>query len=219
MRMANRLALALGTVVLLSAPALAQQRGGFGRGMGGGLMLLGNKGVQQELKLDAAQTEKVNSYVQETRAKRQEQFQKLQDLSQDERRTKMQELAKAANEETQKALKDLLTPTQLTRFNQIDLQQRGVMGAVADPELRSKLKITEDQNKQIQTLTEAFSAAAQEIRQKNQGDFQEIMKQTAPLRKETTDKITALLTEDQTKLWKDMTGEPYEVKFEPRPAN
>jgi hypothetical protein len=217
--MANRLALALGTVVLLSAPALAQQRGGFGRGMGGGLMLLGNKGVQQELKLDAAQTEKVNSYVQETRAKRQEQFQKLQDLSQDERRTKMQELAKAANEETQKALKDLLTPTQLTRFNQIDLQQRGVMGAVADPELRSKLKITEDQNKQIQTLTEAFSAAAQEIRQKNQGDFQEIMKQTAPLRKETTDKITALLTEDQTKLWKDMTGEPYEVKFEPRPAN
>ena len=46
------------------------------------------------------------------------------------------------------------------------------------------------------------------------------MKKITELRKEANDKATALLTEDQKKSWKDLTGEPFEYKPEPpRPRN
>jgi len=46
----------------------------------------------------------------------------------------------------------------------------------------------------------------------------EAMKKMADLNKEIMGKVTALLTEDQKKTWKEMTGEPFEYKFE-APAN
>jgi Spy/CpxP family protein refolding chaperone len=213
--MASRLALGLGAVMLLSAPAWAQRPGGFGMGGGGGVMLLGNQGVQKELGLSSEQTEKVAKYVEETSAKRREQFQKLQDLPEAERREKGQEMMKAAAEETQKALKDLLKPAQLQRFNQISLQQRGV-GAFADPEVRAKMSFTEDQGKEVQALATSLQTESREIMQNNPGNFEEARKQLEHLRKAKMDKVMALLTPDQKKTWKELTGEPFEVKFEPR---
>jgi Spy/CpxP family protein refolding chaperone len=215
MRMVSRMVLAVGAVVLLGTPAMAQ-RGGGGFGMGGG-MLLSNKGVQQELKLDASQTEKVNKFVEESRAKRQEQFQALQGLSQEERQAKMPEIMRAANEETQKALKGMLKPEQITRFNQISLQQQGVM-AFADPQVVDKLKLTPDQTQQVKDVADSFRTESREIFQSNQDNREEAMKQMTALRKSKMDKVSALLTADQKKTWKEMTGEPFEVKFEPRPG-
>ena len=39
------------------------------------------------------------------------------------------------------------------------------------------------------------------------------------LRKETMDKVTGVLTADQKKAWKEMTGEPFQVQFQPRNPN
>ena len=40
------------------------------------------------------------------------------------------------------------------------------------------------------------------------------MQKMETLRKETMEKATAVLTADQAKTWKEMTGAPFEVKFE-----
>jgi hypothetical protein len=215
MRTASRIALTLGALMLLCAPAWAQ-RPGFGMGgVGGGLQLLANAGVQKELGLDSAQLEKVTKYVEEARAKQRDERQKLQDLPDDERRQKGQELMRASAEETQKALKDLLKPAQLQRFNQISLQQRGVM-AFADPEVRSKLKLSDDQAQEVQSIVTAFGTESREIFQSNQGNFEEARKQLEPLRKAKFDKVMSLLNSDQKQTYKELTGEPFEVKFEPR---
>lgn len=218
MRNACRVAFALGAVVLLSTPAWAQRPGGPGM-FGGGGRLLGNAGVQKEIGLDAQQIEKANKFVEEFGAKQRERFQGLQDLSQDERQAKMQELMKTANEETQKAIKEILKPEQVKRFNQIEMQQRGLR-AFMDPEVRTKMKLTEDQGQEIRSLGETLQSESRDIREKNQGDFQEIMKQMNALNKAKMEKVIALLTDDQKKTWKELTGEPFEVKFEPprRPA-
>lgn len=39
------------------------------------------------------------------------------------------------------------------------------------------------------------------------------------LRKEALEKVVASLTDDQKKSWKELTGEPFEIKFERRPNN
>ncbi len=53
-----------------------------------------------------------------------------------------------------------------------------------------------------------------EIFQNAQGNFREAGEKAGALRKETMEKVMALLTDEQKKAWKDMTGEPFEVRFE-----
>ena len=43
-----------------------------------------------------------------------------------------------------------------------------------------------------------------------QADADAAMKKRAEITKATTEKATALLTDDQKKAWKDLTGDPFE---------
>jgi hypothetical protein len=216
----RKLALALGAVALLSGPALAQQRGGFGMGMGGPLMLIGNEGVQKEIGLDAQQIEKVNAFVEEQREKQRDVFQKLQDLPQDERREKGRELMTSFNAEVQKGLKPILKPEQAKRFEQIRLQTMGI-AAFTEPEVRDKLKLNDSQQSTIRELLQSQGEEQREIFQNAQGNFEEARKQLTTMRKQKMDKAMAALTDDQKSTWKDMIGSPYEVQFQPprRPNN
>ncbi len=214
----RKLVLGFGGLALLCTPAFAQGQGrGFGGMMGGGgAMLLGNPGVQKELKFTEEQTSKAQTALTEIREAHQEESQALRspDLDQAERQTKMAALSKAMLSEATKALS--LTETQTKRLHQISLQFRRAQ-AFTDPEVAKDLKITDDQKKQIQELVTESGAKAQEIRQANQDDRAEAMKQVQALQKETGTKVMALMTDDQKKAWKEMTGTPYEVVFAPRP--
>src|SRR5713101_3286887 len=110
MRRFSRVAIVFGLALLLAVPAAAQQRQrgqGQGRGQGrggfGGVgMLIGNEGVQKELKLDASQVEKAQAAVTKVREKHQDEFAKLQDLSQEERGAKMGAIQQTISAETYK---------------------------------------------------------------------------------------------------------------------
>ena len=80
---------------------------------------MANKSVQEELKLDDAQKQKVEELNQTTRATLQE---KTKDLQGDDRRAKMPAIMKEVNEATEKALAGTLKPGQIKRLKQIQLQ-------------------------------------------------------------------------------------------------
>ena len=189
----------------------------MGGGPGGGLMLLTNKSVQQELKVDDTQAEKLNSFAQGLREKQGEQFQKLQDLSQEERRAKMQELGQAMSAEIRKGLTDLLKPEQVKRFEQIQLQQMGVLGAPAMPRVQEALNLTDDQKSKLRSIQEEQQESMRELFQGggSGGDRAAAMQKISELRKKGNDKAMALLTDSQKASWKDLTGEPFEVRIEP----
>jgi hypothetical protein len=217
MRATFKVFLALGLAALLASPALAQgqRKGGFGRGggmFGGPGGLVSNKSVQKELKLTDDQAKKATEAVQAVREKHQEEFQGLRDLSPEERGEKMRELTKTMNDEQMKALADILNADQIKRLKQISLQARGNQ-AFADAEVQKDLKLTDDQKDKIKTINEDFGQEMRSLFQSG-GDFQENQKKMASMRKEAMDKVVAVLTDDQKKAWKDMTGEPFEVKFE-----
>ena len=50
------------------------------------------------------------------------------------------------------------------------------------------------------------------------GDRQAVMQAGTKIRKETNTKAMALMTDDQKKAWKELTGEPFEIVPGPRPA-
>jgi Spy/CpxP family protein refolding chaperone len=192
-------------------------RGGFGGpggGMGGGALLT-NKSVQQELKLTDEQAKKVDEAVKGVREKHQDDFQALRDLSPEERREKGGALMQKVSEETHKALAGVLRPEQEKRFKQIELQARGTQ-AFSEPEVQKHLKLTDDQQEKLKTIAED---AGKEMRSLFQGggrggNPEEARKKMAELRKETMDKAMSVLNADQKAQWKEMTGEPFEVRFE-----
>lgn len=207
--------LSLGVLALLTSSASAQ---GFGRfGGGGGAMLLSNKGVQQEIKLTADQQKKVQALSEVLGEKMTGIREKLQDVPQEERQAKRMELMKPINDEMKKSLAEIVTPAQLARFNQIVLQQSNIQ-AFSDPEVVAKLKITDDQKSKIQDIAMGAMERRRELFQGFQDDREGTMKKLADLNKELMGKCAAFLSDTQKATWKDMVGEPYEVKFEPPPG-
>src|SRR5262249_47297403 len=163
----------------------------------------------KELKLDQDQTDKVKAAVQQVQDKHKDEFAKLRDLGQDERRTKTQELNRTVSEETLKAAGDILKPEQVKRLKQIELQQAGAR-AFTRAEVQKELALKDDQKEKIKTINDD---AAKETRELNQGgNAQGNREKLAALRKQTMEKIDAVLTDEQKKSWKEMTGEPFAMQ-------
>jgi Spy/CpxP family protein refolding chaperone len=204
----RRVLLALVAGGFITAFALAQ----FGpRGGGGGAgMLLGNSGVQKELKLTDDQTAKVKDYLEKSRAKMQEAFQAGD-------REKAQEVMKEVAQETDKFIKDTLKEDQVKRLKQIQRQVAGP-NAFSDEEVAKALKLTDEQKEDIKKINEELGTARREAFQGggfNDPDKRaETQKKLTNLNKEAMDKITKMLTPDQKKEWKEVTGEPFEFRPE-----
>ena len=66
----------------------------------------------------------------------------------------MQEMGQAMNAEVRKGLTDILKPEQVKRFEQIQLQQMGVLGAPAMPRVQEALNLTDDQKSKLRTIQE-----------------------------------------------------------------
>jgi hypothetical protein len=214
MRNVIRGMLVLGLVIVLAQPSLAQQRQrGRGQGQGGVGGLLTNPSVQKELKLDEDQTTKIKEAVQQVRDKHKDDFAKLQDLGQDERPAKQRELNQTVAKETMAAVSNILKPEQLKRLHQIELQQAGTR-AFTMPEVEKALTLTAEQKEKIKSIAEDSNKEMRELRQGGQSNQEKI----AALRKETNDKVQAVLTDEQKKTWKDLTGEPFTMQRARRPG-
>jgi Spy/CpxP family protein refolding chaperone len=195
------LVLAIAAVACGTAQAQQRQRpGGGAGGFGGPLFLLGQKSVQEELKLSDEQVKQVK----ELADKQRESLQGLRDLSQEERQTKMQEAAKTND----KAISKLLKPEQYKRVRQIALQQQGSR-ALSNEEVAKALKISEEQKDKIKEIqTKAF----EEMR--GLGRDEEARKKRQEMMKATNEQVMGVLTAEQKTKLKEMQGEPFTGKIE-----
>src|SRR5271165_4769003 len=151
MRFFGTLALAIGGLVLLASPALAQNRGGGGFG-GGAAGFLMAPNVQKDLKLTDAQVRKVQETLRDVRERHQTEYSALRDASPDVRWTKMATLNETVSDEVKKALS--FSAEQSKRYDQISLQAHGVQ-AFANRTVDEKLKLTSDQKSKIREIVEA----------------------------------------------------------------
>ena len=215
MRTLCKTIVALGLVALMAGPAMAQQGRGGGRGeFGGGLgMLLKNASVQQELKLDATQTEKAKEVAEKAREKFQAKRESLEDLRGEGRFKKMQEFNKEVNAGVNKEIEAFLTKEQIHRLHQIQRQVQGAH-AFADEHVQDKLKLSDDQKTEIREIVHASSAEAHKIWEDSQGDREAMMAKMDEHRKETLAKVESKLTDEQKAAWKEMLGDPFKIKWE-----
>ena len=210
------IALALCVVFAQCAPAQTgrgQGRGGGqGRFGGGGLTLLAIPEVQKELKMTPEQVDKVQAKQAVTRQTMQDAggAQGLRNLSQEDRQKligKMQEIQK-------KAVSEILNADQQKRFRQLELQQAGP-GAFARKDVADELKLTKEQSDKISAIQREQQQATRnaregiDIQNMSDEDRQKLQAKTAEIQKASHEKVVAVLTAEQQKQWKEMTGEPF----------
>jgi Spy/CpxP family protein refolding chaperone len=208
MRGLGKVSLALGLAVVVASPAMAQ-RGPGGRGGG----LLTNKSVQEELKLDKDQVDKLTAALTKFREDNKDEFAKLRD--QNTSREDREAVMKKMREGTQKIAADILKPEQMKRLKQIELQQEGVRG-LANPDTEKALKLTDKQKEELKAIAEDLQKQQRELFQGGGGRGEEARKKMMELRKEKMDAALKVLTDEQKKTYKELTGAPFEVKFEQR---
>ena len=142
------------------------------------------------------------------REKFQEERGKLQDLDPQERMPKMMELMAKEADETYAALAKEWKPEQVKRLKQLGVQQMG-LNAFTNPSVDKVLKLTDEQKEKVRTLNGEQREEMQGIFQGG-GDQAENQKKMAAMRKDFLAKGVAMLTDDQKKEWKELTGEPFE---------
>jgi hypothetical protein len=127
----------------------------------------------------------------------------------------MREIGPEINASAIKSAGEFLKAEQVTRLKQIRHQVMGPM-AFSDSEIAQKLNLTDAQKTAIQEIGQA-AREKMPSREDFQSDREAAMKKMQEVNKETLSQIVAKLNDEQQKTWKDLTGDPFEIKFEPRP--
>jgi Spy/CpxP family protein refolding chaperone len=209
--------LGLSLAAVSASPALAQGRGGFGRG-GGFAMLLGNASVQKELKLDDEQTTKAKDLGQKLMTEMRE---KTADLSQEDRREKMPAIMKEVNATAMKSAGEFLKADQVARLKQIYIQTQGIR-AFADEEVAKKMNLTDTQKSDIKTISDETMEEMRGVpfgQDQSEEERAANAKKRAEINKGALDKVTAKLNDEQQKSYKELIGAPFKLEMNPRPSN
>jgi hypothetical protein len=169
------------------------------------LMLLRQKSVQSDLKIDAELGKKIVDFTN----KEFEAWKEAQNLGEADRERKIQEL-RSANE---KFLADNLSEAQRKRLDQIRWQVTGLQ-QLNTPEVAKLLNLTAEQQTKFKELRdEARTQLEQIFDPKNRESRTEMLKK---FREETDKKVEAVLTDEQKAKAREMVGEPFngELSFE-----
>ena len=169
------------------------------------LLLLRQKSVQQELKLDNVTLRKVYEFTH----KQHEAFKETLKGGAEDRKQKLMEMEK----ENKQFLADNLTPEQRKRLFQITLQVTG-LHEINRPEVARALNLTEEQQQKFKELQQEHRKQLEEVIHPKGRESR--TEKLAKLREDTRDKIRAILTDEQKEKVRELVGEPFkgEIVFE-----
>jgi hypothetical protein len=168
--------------------------------------LLLNESVQKELKLSDEQLLKVKEVIHDVRQKHRPEMEKLRD------RLKLLEMMRASGEEVLKRMDGILNAEQIRRLKQIRRQKDGLR-AFSDKEVEAMLRLTEEQKSRIKGLAEELSQRSKQTLEEGAGsNFESALRKLAALRKDLLQKAVDGLNAEQKKTWKELTGEPFEIR-------
>ena len=203
-------------------PGGRQRRPSFGGpgGFGGMslLMLARNEAVQKEIEIvddQKAQIEKLVEQMRGQRGQRGGDRPNFREMSEEQRQKFFQEMRERREKQVEEAnekLKKILLKPQVERLEEIRIQLMG-LGALNDPEVAKKLKITEAQQEKMQEARESMRESMRtEMRELfRSGDRDKIREKMAGLRKKVEEKVLAVLDSGQKAQFEKIKGEPFEM--------
>ncbi len=162
--------------------------------------LFASKPVRDELKLTDEQGKKIYRIVRE---------------AYDKNRRQIGKAKQEARENLDKALPDILRAEQVKRLEQIKLQLSGII-PFAQPEVQQKLKLTDKQKEEMQTIADDVK---KDIRKaiESAGNLREKVQSVLKfpqIRAEAVQRAVDKLSNQQKKTWGEMVGDKFEFPFD-----
>lgn len=200
-----------------SASEALAQRQGSRRGDNASLAsLLSIPEVLKEINVSDEQKGQVEKMIEDLRAARgggggnRGDFQNLSD---EERRARIEEMRKQREERSQKeedAAKLILKPEQLDRLNELRLQRAGA-SALERTAVADKIGLTQEQKDKIASISqEARRGGGGFNRDASQEERRQAAAEARERREKTNAEILALLTPEQKTKWEEMQGEKFD---------
>lgn len=188
-----------------------------GRGPRGGAMdlfgLLRDERVRKAVNVTEEEEAYLGILAEEFRDQDRAFFEKMRDLSDEERRDQFRERMEKRNAETDEKIGEIMGAERLKRLKQIQFQAAGPM-ALFSPRVADQLQLTEAQRDQIRGQMRSGGERMREIFS-GTNDPEERRAAFRDFRKEQEAQMLALLTAEQKKKWQEMKGEPVGFEFEP----
>lgn len=227
-----------------------------GMGFGGGPMMGNNNPlqsnpmgllqrveVQKELGLSVRQKEQITELQTGSRDMMRQRmgqvfqgqdFQNMRNLSREERQAKMQEMqpqiqaAMAAFQgELSDKMKEILTPEQMTRLHQLDLQRRGPL-SLADAKVADEIKLAPANRTEVAKIVADYQQQTGEVMRaafqgaQASGQFPDFQSKLSPV-KQKMDKtkktaeasVVALLSDEEKAAWTAAQGDPFTFRADP----
>lgn len=167
------------------------------------ILLLTDPAVLDDLRVHPEQRKEIEELIRRLSDQRLEPFRDFRRLSAEERRQRFLDLARANDA----AVQSVLTRDQIRRLRQIALQRQGPL-AFREADVIAALRLTLEQRDQIHAIeAETFFVRGDSGRHNPAGPGS---RRTSDEQiRAAMDRILNLLTPEQRRIWRDMTGEPY----------
>lgn len=176
--------------------------------------------VQKDLRLSGEQVEKVNAWSAEQGAKTREALRAkvdaLKDVPVEKRAEALAPFRAEVNAAAYRDLEKILTPAQVRRLRQIEIQVNGP-AAFQRPDVAAALKLTDAQKQKVGRILDDAAAKSRQITKELRlvrSDSPEagvILKKLDAVRTAAADDIQKELTEEQRAAWKELTGAPFDT--------
>jgi len=161
--------------------------------------------VAQELALSAQQLEVLNRITTQLQGRYSPRLNAFTNLSAAERAARTQELINEYNAQWDRLAADVLNTRQMTRYNQLALQSRGLQ-AFGDTSVQSRLNLTAQQRQQLQALLARATQQANQFQQTRWNNADVAAHLADIYQRQWWQTANGILQPSQRTLWATMTG-------------
>jgi hypothetical protein len=166
-------------------------------------------GVRQQLNLNGTQYNSLNQGYQNAYTRYQQGLNNLNtaNLSPQQREMQQQQLEAQFNQDLSGSVNSTISNPQMqSRFNQLNRQYQG-FNAFNDPSVRQQLNLSQDQIRQLRTLSGNWRQQLQQLRQNGQNTADPAAWQQ--LQQQYATQLNGVLTPAQQRMWSQQTGKAY----------
>jgi hypothetical protein len=165
-------------------------------------------GVPQTMQLTKQQIEQLDKVSEDLRSRTERQLRAANALSPQERAARVQQLNQQYQNEWSKAARAALNENQFNRYRQLQYQYGG-FESLNDPDLQRRLSLTEQQR---QAINDSIAWRQQQLNTINRlgVDRDNATRAWREFQKQHQERFNRFLTPEQQRMWRDVTGEPYQ---------
>jgi hypothetical protein len=176
-------------------------------------VLYQDNGVRKLLNLTDDQVDRLNATNSRIQQKYADELTRVNVLTTEQRAAELERLRSSQRGDFYKSVDNVLTPAQLERYRQLEYQLQGA-SAFSDPNIRTRLSLTNEQIRRIQELQGNRLSYEAFLRNPDGTLRTSSVDEYRAYRLPTNEALDAILSQEQRDRWRDLIGQPYD-KFGP----